>query len=89
MTFKKGEFTFNRRFFETKMPGFFRVVPSEADRDKVVVIRAVRGEFTGRRITNINQTELYLQVFKDSATADEMIPFSEILEVQLKHKDTL
>ncbi len=89
VTFKKGEFAFNRRFFETKMPGFFRVVPSEADRDKVVVIRSARGEFTGRRIPNINQTELYLQVFKDNVTADEMIPFGEILEVQLKHKDAV
>ena len=89
VTFKKGEFTFNRRFFETKMPGFFRVVPSEADRDKVLFIRAQRGEFIGRRITNINQSELYLQVFKDNVTADEMIPFNEVSEVQIRHKDAV
>ncbi|MGI8965144.1 MAG: hypothetical protein ACR2H1_03535, partial [Limisphaerales bacterium] len=26
VTFRRGEFSFNRRFFETKMPGFFRIV---------------------------------------------------------------
>src|SRR3989441_3759318 len=40
--YTRGEFTFNRRFFETKFPGFFRVVPSEAEKDLVVVIKAVR-----------------------------------------------
>jgi hypothetical protein len=43
----------------------------------------------GRRIIRITPNELYLQVFKNEATADEMIPFSEISEVQIRHKDSL
>src|SRR5205823_5956256 len=43
-TYTRGEFTFNRRFFETKFPGFFRMVPSEAEKDLVIVIKAVRRE---------------------------------------------
>jgi hypothetical protein len=85
--FQRGDFSFNRRFFETKLAGFFRVVPSEAEKDMVVHIKSGRGEFTGRRITRITPAELYLQVFHDNATADEMIPFVEILEVQIRHKD--
>jgi hypothetical protein len=85
--FKKGDFSFNRRFFETKMPGFFRVVLSESDKDMVILVKSNRGDFLGKRIPRITQTELYLQVFKEEATAEEMIPFGEIMEVQLRHKD--
>jgi hypothetical protein len=53
------------------------------------VIKSARGQFVGRRITRATQSELYLQVFKNEATADEMIPFTDILEVQIRHKDTV
>ncbi len=87
IVFRRGDFSFNRRFFETKLAGFFRLVPSEAEKDMVVYIKSGRGDFTGRRIVRITPGELYLQVFHDKATADEMIPFVEILEVQIRHKD--
>jgi hypothetical protein len=87
--YRRGDFSFNRRFFETKLAGFFKLVPSEADKDLVLRIKSGRGEFTGRRITRTTPTELYLQVFKGDVTADEMIPFEEVLEVQVLHKDIL
>jgi hypothetical protein len=89
IVFVRGEFLFNRRFFETKFAGFFRVVPTEAEKDLVLLVKSGRGEFVGRRITRATQTDLYLQIFNDTATADEMIPFVEILEVQIRHKDTV
>ena len=85
--FRRGEFSFNRRFFETKLAGFFRVVPGEAERDMVLLIKSGRGDFTGKRITRITPNELDLQLFHDNATADEMIPFVEVVEVQIRHKD--
>jgi hypothetical protein len=88
IVYKKGDFFFNRRFFETKLAGFFRVVPNDNQKDMVVQINSGRGNFVGRRITRITPAELYLQVFKDNATADEMIPFVEIVEVQVRHKDS-
>lgn len=60
--FKRGEYVFNRRFFETNFPGFFRVVPSEAEKDLVLVIKSVRGGYVGRRISRISNNELHLQV---------------------------
>ena len=87
LVFQRGDFSFNRRFFETKLAGFFRVVLSGADKDLLIHIKSTRGDFVGRRITRITPAELYLQVFKENATADEMIPFVEILEVQIRHKD--
>jgi hypothetical protein len=89
IVFTRGEYLFNRRFFETKLAGFFRLVPTEAEKDLVLLVKSSRGDFAGRRITRATPTDLYLQVFHDEATADEMIPFVEILEVQIRHKDTI
>lgn len=89
VTFARGEFTFNRRFFETKMPGFFRVIPSEAEKDLYLQVQAARGTFLGKRISKITQSELHLEIFKEQATAEEMIPFTEIQEVQIRHRDSL
>ena len=85
--FRRGDYAFNRRFFETKLAGFFRLVPSEADKDFLIHIKSSRGDFVGKRISKVTPSELYLQIFSKEATADEMIPFLEVLEVQIRHKD--
>jgi hypothetical protein len=87
VTFQRGQFTFNRRFIETKFAGFFAVVRRDADRDMVLVIKAARGEYVGQRISRIASNDLHLQVQKGHATEEVMIPFVEIKEIQLKHKD--
>jgi hypothetical protein len=86
IVFKRGDFLFNRRFFETKLAGFARAVPGQAEKGMVVYIKSSRGEFTGSRIVRYTPTELYLQISRENATADEMIPFIEILEVQIRPK---
>jgi hypothetical protein len=86
-TFQRGQFTFNRRFFETKFPGFFGVVRREADKDMVLAIKSSRGKFVGNRITRIAANDLHLEVHKGHASEEVMIPFTEIQEIELKHKD--
>jgi hypothetical protein len=83
--YKRGEFTFNRRFFETKFPGFFRVVPSEAEKDLVLVIRAAKNEFVAKRISRISSNEMHVQTLRGGTEA--MVPFGEIIEVQVRHKE--
>ena len=86
-TFQRGQFTFNRRFFETKFPGFFGVVRRDADRDMLLLIKTSRGKFNGHRISRIAANDLHLEVHKGQASEEVMIPFIEIQEIQLKHKD--
>jgi hypothetical protein len=86
-SYLRGQYTFNRRFFETQMPGFFGVVRGGADKDMVLSIRSARGTHVGQRIQRITANELHLQVQKQSASEEVLIPFVEIQEVQLKHKD--
>jgi hypothetical protein len=84
--FQRGQFTFNRRFFETKFPGFFSVVRRDADKDMVLVVKTMRGEFVVQRIASIAQDNVHFQVVKGEASYEEMTPFAEIQEIQLKHK---
>jgi hypothetical protein len=87
VVYPRGQFVFNRRFFETKFAGFLKMVPGEAERDKVIHIKSARGEYTGHRLSKVDQNDLSLQIRKGAATEDVTIPFTEIYEVTVKHKD--
>lgn len=82
--FKKGETTFNRRFFETQFPSFFRVVASEADKDLVIEITTAKGKFVGNRISRISATEIH---FKTPEASEVGVEFPQLIEVCLRRKD--
>ena len=69
------------------MPGFFAIVRPEADKDTVLSIKSTRGNYIAQRICRISANELHVQVQKDSASQEIGVPFIEIQEVQLRHKD--
>ena len=84
--FLRGQFTFNRRFFETQMPGFFAVIRPNADKDTLLIIKSARGTHTVQRISRITPNELYIQAQKGNASEEIVIPFNDIQEVHLKPK---
>jgi hypothetical protein len=83
-TFNRGEFTFNRRFFETKFPGFFRVVPSESEKDLVLAIKGVRTEYVCKRISRISSNEMHVQVLSGG---EVQVTFAEITSITIRNKD--
>ena len=85
--YQRGQYTFNRRFIETKFPGFFGVVRRDADKDMLLIIKSNRGEYTGQRISRIAANDLHLQVQRAHASEEVMIPFVEIQQITVKHKD--
>jgi hypothetical protein len=87
LVYQRGQYTFNRRFIETKFAGFFGVVRRDAERDLVLVINSARGLYVGQRISRISANELHLQVQRGHASEEIMIPFQEIKEIRLQHKD--
>jgi hypothetical protein len=87
ITYRRGQYTFNRRFFETKFSGFFGVVRRDADRDMILVIKTTRGEYAGQRISRIAANDLHLEVHRGSASEEVLIPFTEIQQISHKHKD--
>ncbi len=87
VVYKRGEFTFNRRFFETKFPNFFGVVRREGDKDMLFIVKSSRGEYTAQRISRIAANDFHLLVHRGHATEEVMVPFIEIQEVRVQHKD--
>jgi hypothetical protein len=85
--FQRGKFTFNRRFLETKFSGFFGLVRRDAEKDLLLLIKSARGEFNVHRITRIASNDLHVEIRKGAATSEIQVPFAEIQEIQLKHKD--
>ena len=83
-SFPRGEFTFNKRFFETQFPSFFRVVPSDTDRDLVIDIAAGRGSAVATRISRITANELHV---KNQVGKEVPVNFADITGVTLRHKD--
>lgn len=85
-TFARGQFTFNRRFFETQLPGFFAVTRPDADKDKVLLVKSTRGNYEAKRIPRITQTDVNLQIQKGAASEEVTVPFVEIQEIQIRQK---
>lgn len=86
-TFTRGQFTFNRRFFETKFSNFFSVVRREADKEMLLLFKTARGQFAAERVSRIAANDLHLQVRRGAVTEEVQVPFVEIQEIVLKHKN--
>jgi len=86
--YRRGQFMFNRRFFETKFPAFFSQIRREADRDTVLLVKTPRGQYETQRITRIAANDMHIEVAHGEARQEVMVPYGEIQEIHLKHKDT-
>jgi len=84
--FQRGQFMFNRRFFETKFSGFFGIVRRETDKDKVLQVKTPHALFVAERITRIAANEVHFEVLRGDSRHEMMVPFAEIQEIQLKYK---
>lgn len=85
--FQRGQFMFNRRFFETKFSGFFGIVRREADKDKVLLVKTARTLFVAERISRIAANEVHFEVLRGDSRQEVMVPFAEIQEIKLKQKN--
>lgn len=85
-TYARNDVNFDRRFFETKFSGFFRMVLGDAEKEMVIVIKTVKDEYVARRFSRITGNEIHIQLAR-GGVADVGISFSEITQVQLRHKD--
>jgi hypothetical protein len=84
--FQRGQFTFNRRFFETKFSGFFSMIRRESEKNLMLTVKTGRALFVVERITRIAANEMHVEVAQGAAKQEVTVPFAEIVEVQLKPK---
>lgn len=85
-TFQRGQFMFNRRFFETKFPGFFGIIRAEPDRGKVLMVKIPSSFLTVERIARIGANEIYFEVVQGGQRQEIMVPFADIQQIQLKSR---
>ena len=85
--FQRGQFMFNRRFFETKFSNFFPSIRRDEDKDLLFIIKTTREEIIVQRITRIASNEVHFEVGQGAARREITVPFTDIQEIQLKHKD--
>ncbi len=85
--FKRGQFTFNRRFIETKFAGFFSEPRGGTDANSVLIVKTMAGEFNVDRITRIDVSDMHVAVAVGDARQEFMVPFADIQEIQIKPKD--
>jgi hypothetical protein len=85
-TFQRGQFTFNRRFFETKFSGFFSVIRREPEKSQELIVKTGHQNMIVDRITRITANEVHFEIGQGTLKQEIMVPFAEILEVQLKPK---
>jgi hypothetical protein len=84
--FKRGQFTFNRRFIETKFAGFFTEPRSGTEADLVLVLKTTTGEFQIERITRIEAGDMNVEVVVEGGRQEFQVPFADIQELQLQPK---
>ncbi|MCS7090800.1 MAG: hypothetical protein RMN51_09250 [Verrucomicrobiota bacterium] len=80
--FKRGEYAFNRRFFETRFSAFFGMI--RRDKSQVMILKTSKQQYTVNRITRITGTDMHVEVQKGAAIEEIPISFTEIVEVELR-----
>jgi hypothetical protein len=84
--FQRGQFTFNRRFFETKFSNYFAIIRREAEKNMELSVKTGRAHHIIERITRIATNEMHIEVGQGAVKKEVMVPFAEIVEIQLKPK---
>ncbi len=84
--FQRGQFTFNRRFFETKFSGYFALIRRDAEKNMVLTIKMGRAQHVVERITRIATNEMHVEVGLGPVKKEVMVPFADIVDIHLKPK---
>ena len=82
--FQRGQYMFNRRFFETKFSGFFGAERGGAEKNLTMLVKATKGEFVVESIVRLGLNEIYFEAVLDDVRQEIMVPFADIREIQLK-----
>lgn len=81
-TFRKGEFTFNRRFFETQFEQFLPSASPEAAAGLVIDVTTPSGHLVATKINRMNTSEVIVQV---AGGEEAPLEYGAILEITLRH----
>lgn len=80
-SFRKGDFTFNRRFIETQFAMFLSSAAPEESAGLVMDVTSTSGHFVANRINRLNASEAILQVVGGE---ESPVEYSSIQEITLR-----
>ena len=84
--FQRGQFTFNRRFIESKFAGYFGETRSAADQSTALIVKTASGQIIVERIVRIAAGDMQVEVALGETRQEVTVPFADIQEIQLKPK---
>jgi len=84
--FKRGQFTFNRRFIESKFAGYLSEVRSPADANTTLLVKTTSSQSVIERIVSIGTSEMQVEVALGEVRQAVTILFADIQEIQIKPK---
>lgn len=79
--FRRGEFTFNRKFIESKFAAFFGPVARGVEGQQKLVIKAGKNEYQAKRITRIAMNDMHVQLLSQT---EQAVSFAEIAEISVQ-----
>lgn len=82
--FKRGQFTFNRRFIESKFAGYMAEHRTGAEVNTILTIKISSGQVVVERIKRISASEMSVEVALGEVRQEVSVPFADIQEVQIK-----
>lgn len=82
--YKRGEFTFNKRFFETKLSGFFGIRPTDAEKGLVFHIKSNKGQLLCNRVVRVSPADVTVQVLRGTTIEELGVPFTDVIEIEIR-----
>ena len=84
--FQRGQFTFNRRFIESKFAGYLGETRSAADANNMLIVKTAGSQMIVERIVSIAASDMQVQVALGETLQEVTVPFADIQEIQIKPK---
>ncbi len=82
--YRPGEVTINKRFIETKLTGFMKMVPTGDYKNLWLAVRTADGEFWTQNITKISQESMTVKTPVENVWDHREVSYFQIQELEIR-----
>lgn len=82
--YRPGEVTINKRFIETKLSGFMKMVPTGDYKNLWLAVRTADGEFWTQNITKISQESMTVKTPVENVWDHREVSYFQIQELEIR-----
>ncbi len=84
--FRRGQFTFNRRFIESKFAGYLGATRSAAEAGNLLIVKTAASQMVVERIVSLAVNDMQVEVALGEVRQEATVSFADIQEIQIKPK---